>query len=83
MNYSDARVVARIDTPSDVGYNSDSLDVCNDIGYGIEYVNVDALIVVLGTIAIHWMSVMTSALVQSRIRSKALSTMGTIMARVP
>ena len=41
---SDARGVARINSPSDVGCNSDSLDVGNDIGSRKEHVKFDNLV---------------------------------------
>ena len=46
---SDALGVARINPPSEVGCNSDSLDVGNDIGYRIEQVKVETL-TILGSI---------------------------------
>ena len=44
LDPSDARGVARINPPSDVGCNSDSLDVGNDIGSCEEHVKVEDLV---------------------------------------
>ena len=50
---SDARGVARINPPSDVGFNIDSLDVGNDIGSGMKCIKVNPLLVMLPMIASH------------------------------
>ena len=44
LDPSDARGVARINPPSDVGCNSDSLDVGNDIGSCEEHIKVANLV---------------------------------------
>ena len=44
MDPSDARRVARINLPHDFGCDSDSLDVCNDIGFRIEQAKVEDLV---------------------------------------
>ena len=40
--------MARINSPSDIGFNSDSLDVGNDIGSGIENIKIDNLVCGVG-----------------------------------
>ena len=66
----DARGVARINSPSDVGSNRDSLMSVMTSALVKSTLRSKTLLVLMAMIANHWMSVMTSALVQSRIRSK-------------
>ena len=72
--------MARIDPPSDVGCNSDSMDVGNDIRSRIEQIKVNNLVSGVGNDS-NPLDICDD--ISSRIEQNNLSNLATIMSRVP